>query len=198
MDLDALLAGQVGYLEIDIPGPDPDPDRVVALLREVQEVDLGLVVEADVVAAAEVDLGPSVGRPESVALGDGGVDDAFLVADVRRPLDERAPGEVAQAGHGIVRVGHLFLRLIGDLSRFGRLFLRRSLFLPHQGQAQGQAHYHGKSQDRAQPDRTFLVHGHSPRTLIIAKYMPRNPPYPPFYKGRINPSPSWVDSPLPL
>ena len=189
MDLDALLPGQRGYLDIDAAGPDPDPDRVVALLREVQEVDLGLVVEPDVVAAAEVDLDPAVGRPETVALGDGRIDDAFLVTDVRGPLDEGVPGDVAQAGHGIVRVRGLLLFLGSQLFLGNRRFLGFLLFLAEQREAQAGTEGHGQRQD--QDHSEFLVHGRSPRMThysahasILANIVPspreKSPPDPPF------------------
>ena len=118
MDLDALFLLQGTDHEVDVARPDADAGDVVVLLGQVEDVDLRVVVEPDVVAPAEVDLGPAVGGADPVAFADGHVEGAFLVAEVGSPLDEGLALDEAQAGDGFVGVFRV-LDLLGVLRARG-------------------------------------------------------------------------------
>ncbi len=158
MELDPLFLLQRAHDEVDVPRPDPEPRNIVFLLGQVQDVELGVVIEPDVVALAEVDLGPAVRRADTVALADGHIEGPFLVAEVGRPLDEYLPFDETQSGNGFVRV----LRIFRILGRGGLGILGPSS---------------GRDQEKRDYDNRSPFHGHSPiRHLLYARTMPRVPP----------------------
>ncbi len=157
VELDALFLLQGADDEVDVTRPDADAGDVVVLLGQVEDVDLGVVVEPDVVALAEVDLGPAVGGADPVAFADGHVERAFLVAEVGSPLDEGLALDETQAGDGFVGIFRV-LDLLSGLRA-------RGLSLLGVGAS--------RNQEERSRDDECLLHCPSPSPLfLIARTMP--------------------------
>jgi hypothetical protein len=101
VDLDALVDGESAHPEVDAAFGEMEADALVPLGGQEGELDLGVIVEAEVVPLAEMDLGLAALGPHLVALDQGEIDLALLVAQVRRPLDVNGPVDVAQAGETV-------------------------------------------------------------------------------------------------
>jgi hypothetical protein len=98
MDFDALVSGEIAHPEVGASFGDMDLDALVPFLGKDREFHLGVVGEAEVVAAAEVDLGLAGFGPHLVALDKGEIHFALFIAQVGRPLDKDRAVDVAQAG----------------------------------------------------------------------------------------------------
>jgi hypothetical protein len=160
VDLDILLLVQSVDVEINVSGPDPETDAVVAFLWQVQEIHFGILVEAEVVPMTEIDLNSAVRCAQPVALGDGHVDRGILVAQVRGSLQEGFAFEKTHPGDGIIGISDRFLAL------GRRLWLGLSLV-----RARGLADCQN-SQDwnRQCYEKSDLPHGFSPRCHTSKKY----------------------------
>ena len=160
MELDRLLLLQRADDEEDIPRPDADAGDIVVLLGEIQDIDLGVVVEPNVIPPAEMDLDAALGRADPVALADGHIEGGLLVAEIGGSLDERLAFDEAQAGDRVVRIFRV-LHLLGILRgrRLRRGFLRVDA---------------GREQEKRGRDDECLLHGPSPiRTRIVQEVCQR-------------------------
>jgi hypothetical protein len=98
MDLDRLVAGERADPQISAPFENMDLDPLIPLNGQEGEFNLGVVIEPQVVPAAEVDFGLSHACPELVSADQGQVDLGLFGAGVRGPLDEDVPADIGQAG----------------------------------------------------------------------------------------------------
>jgi hypothetical protein len=110
MDLDALVHGELAHPEIGAAFGEVELDALVPLGGQDGEFDPGVVVEAEVVPAPEVDLGLAAVGPHLIALDQREVYLALLIAQVRGPLNVDRAIDVAQAGE-TVRIVPFILRL---------------------------------------------------------------------------------------
>ena len=113
MKFDRLLLLQRPDDEEDVARPDAETGDVVGLLRQVEDIELGLAVETDIVPPAEVDLDPALGRADAVAFADGHVERRLLIAEVGGPLHESLALDEAQAGDGLVGILRVLCLLRG-------------------------------------------------------------------------------------
>jgi hypothetical protein len=98
MELDALLLGEIAHPEIGAAARQDELDALLPFPGQDGELDLGVVVEAEIVAAAEVDLGLAALGPDAVSLDEGEIDLSLLVAQTRGPLDVDRAVDIAQTG----------------------------------------------------------------------------------------------------
>jgi len=98
MDFDRLVTGERANPQISAPFENVDLDPVIPLNGQEGEFDLGVVIEPQVVPAAEVDFGLSHARPELVPADQGQVHFGLFRAEVRGFLDEDVPADIGQAG----------------------------------------------------------------------------------------------------
>jgi hypothetical protein len=101
MDFDTLVGSEIAHAEVGAAFIEMDLDVLVSFLRQDGKFHLGVIGEAEVVAAAEVDLSLAVLGSHFVALDEGEVHLPLLVAQVRCPLNKDRAVDVAQAGKAV-------------------------------------------------------------------------------------------------
>jgi hypothetical protein len=110
VDFDRLVAGERADPQVSAPFENVDLDPVIPFNGQQGEFNLGVVIEPQVVPAAEVDFGLSHARPKLVSADQGQVDFGLFRAEVRGPLDEDIPADIGQAGEarGIIALRRSF------------------------------------------------------------------------------------------
>jgi hypothetical protein len=148
MDRHAFIDGEMAHSEVGASLEDMDLEALVPLLGELGEFHFGVGVEAKVVPAAEVDLGLAVLGPHLIALDEGQVDLALLIAQVGGPLDVDGAVDVAQPGETVGVIAFV----LGQKAE-------------------------GDGNDESDDQERFVSHRLSPSTLIKSNYR-AIPPYP--------------------
>ena len=101
VDFDALILDKGADPQVSPPLENVDLDVLLALLGQDGELKARVLVEAKVVATAEMDLGPAPLGSHLVSLDEGQVDLAFFVAQVGGPLDVNVAVDVAEPGEAV-------------------------------------------------------------------------------------------------
>jgi len=109
-----LVTSQVLYLKVDISFKQMKSYRFVGLLGQSDKFHLAVLIEAEKVAAAEMDLGPALLGPQLVSLDDNQVDLSFLVTEISESLDEDVADHVVQPGVTVRIIILVFLFLTDD------------------------------------------------------------------------------------
>jgi hypothetical protein len=106
MDLDRLIASERADPEVGAPFENMKLDPVIPLDGQEGKFHLGVVVQPEVIPAAEMDFGLTGPGPELVPQDQGQVHLGLLRAEVRGPLDEDVAAHISDAGEarGIVAV----------------------------------------------------------------------------------------------
>jgi len=151
MDLDALVQGEMAHPEIGAAFREVDLDALLPFRGQEDEFDLGVVIEAEIVPSAEVDLGLAALRSDLVSLNEGQVDLPLFVAQVRRPLDIDRPADIAEAGEAVGVI---------------------SFVLGHEAEGDRNDEY-GRQKGRS---LHHLVHRFSPSAPIFSNYRASLPP----------------------
>jgi hypothetical protein len=106
MNLDGLFVGESADPEVRAAFKDVDFDPVIPLRGQDGELHLAVVVQPEIIPAAEIDLGAAGSGPQLIPLDQSQVDLTPLGTEVRCPLDEDIAADIGQAGEarGIIAV----------------------------------------------------------------------------------------------
>ena len=110
MDFDGFFLRQAADVDKHASRPDTESNEILAFLGQIQNVDFGLPVQPEVVAATDMDFRASVRGGDPVALDDGHVQNPLFEAEIRGSLNEGLAFDVAQPSHGLIGVFGLVRR----------------------------------------------------------------------------------------
>ncbi len=85
-------------------------DPIIPFCGKVDEFDLSVAVETEVVPAAKVYFSAAFPASYPIALNDGQVDHAFLIAQTFSSLDKNIPPDIAQPGKAVAGIALLGIR----------------------------------------------------------------------------------------
>jgi hypothetical protein len=98
MNFEILLAVERVNSQINAAGQQMELGRISVIRGEVHDVNLGILIQAQVIAPAQLDFDATVFGPHFVAFDDNEVDFALLIAQILAPLDIDIALDIAYAG----------------------------------------------------------------------------------------------------
>lgn len=96
--------------QVNTPGQKMKLDRVIVSLRQVDQVNLSEVADAQEVFLSKMDFCSSLASPELVPFNNSQVDSSFFITHVSGPLDEDISFDITQTSITVAVITFLFRR----------------------------------------------------------------------------------------
>ncbi len=107
MHFDFLVLTQECDAQVYLAGFESQLDQVPPSFRELNDLDPGMTVHAQVVLAAQMDLQPPVPSYQAIPADDRQIDGTGLLSEILSALDIGIPADITQAGIAVVVIGFL-------------------------------------------------------------------------------------------